>query len=171
MADPKTLASVTGAQSKAADIKEASMPTPDPKEIDVALRRYDVVFRYFATENMMSWTKNQFFLAANAGLIAFASARFPKDTIWTSLLAPAIITIIGLLFSILWLFTLRGAVIHVDWWKRICLQLEPIAFGPHEVLRGVPRTGVWKITRTIARAFVVVWSGAALALLIVFFAH
>jgi hypothetical protein len=156
MANPEPPAMLIGKQEVAAHCV-------DPKEIDVALRRYDVVFRYLATEHVMSWTKNQFFLAANAGLFAFASARFPRDMHWTSLLVPAITTMIGMFFSILCLSTLRRAAIHVDRWKAICLRLEPTAFGPHDVLRNVPSTGMRVVTRTIAGVFIVVWS-VALAL-------
>lgn len=136
--------------------------------IDIALRRYDTVFRYLATEHQMSWTKNQFFLAANAGLFAFLSSRFPQDTAWPSLLGPCVMAIIGLFFSILWLLTLRRAAKYVDHWKAICLQLEPTAFGPYQVLRSVPSTRKGILARTIAAVFILLWTVAVLTFAIIF---
>jgi len=107
--------------SSVSAVPEVVASTPqgaaDPREIDLALRRYDTVFRYFASENAMSWTKNQFFLAANAGLLAFSAARFPKDTYWMSLLLPIVVSLVGLAFSTTWVLVLRKTSVNVDRWK------------------------------------------------------
>lgn len=87
MAAPDPRATLLTRQNDAADRELDEVSTAsEPREVDLALRRYDIVFRYLATENQMSWTKNQFFLAANGGLLAFAPSRFPKDATWPSLL-------------------------------------------------------------------------------------
>ena len=130
--------------------------TADPREVDLALRRHDIVFRYLASEHAMTLTRNQFFLAANAGLLAFGANRFPTDSQWSSLLLPAIVAIIGLVFSVLWILVLVKISIHLDRSKAVLLEIEPTAFGPHEVIRGIPMVGMRAVNKTIAGIAIVV---------------
>ena len=57
------------------------MATPlQTPQTDLALKRYDVLFRYLAYENTVYWSRSQFFLVANAGMFAFAAAKLPTST-------------------------------------------------------------------------------------------
>jgi hypothetical protein len=134
-------------------------------EIDLALRRYDVIFRYLAAEYAMAWTKNQFFLAVNGGLLAFCAARFPKDAQWPSLIVPATFSLIGLLFSVLWLVTLKSARYFYKRWEALCVELEPIAFSDQQLWRGLNPPRLRFGLRTPAWLFIIIWILAELGII------
>jgi hypothetical protein len=42
---------------------------PNDHDLDLALRRYNIVLVYLAVVRQMTWTKTQFFFALNIGLL------------------------------------------------------------------------------------------------------
>lgn len=142
---------------------------PDLRTIDLALRRYDVVLRYLSTENSLYWTRSQFFLAANAGLLAFGLARLPSSGFtWRVLLPSAFITILGFALSCVWLLALNKASRYRDRWRNVCIALEPVAFGEVEIFRNVPRLGLGRLAKATVCFFLILWIVAACALLLLF---
>jgi len=49
--------------------------TEESIDHDLALKRYDIVFRYSIYENTIFWTRAQFFLVANAALFGFVISK------------------------------------------------------------------------------------------------
>jgi hypothetical protein len=49
-------------------------PPPSDRDLDFALRRYSIVLVHLAEVRQMTWTKTQFFLALNIGLLTLAAA-------------------------------------------------------------------------------------------------
>jgi hypothetical protein len=49
-------------------------PPPSDHDLDLALRRYNIVLVHLVVVRQMTWTKTQFFLALNIGLLILAGA-------------------------------------------------------------------------------------------------
>ncbi len=141
----------------------------DERATDLALRRYDVIFRYLAYENTVFWTRSQFFGAAQLGLLIFAGAKLPSDpataNIW-GLIMPFIITGCGVLLTLLWASTLKRAQSWIDHWHALCIELESTAFGQHFVLRetAAAKSGadsIKKLARCATLLFFMLWGSIA----------
>jgi hypothetical protein len=144
-------------------------PPQDP-QTDLALRRYDVLFRYLAYENTVYWSRSQFFLVANAGMFAFAAAKLPTSAqglSWQHLGVLATASLAGILLSLLWHRALKAGEHWVSRWERLCASLESEAFGEIEVLRNsgidsmrlssVKGMSGKAVARHCATLFVVLW--------------
>jgi hypothetical protein len=140
---------------------------PDPKDVELALKRYDVIMRYLAAEYAMTLTKNQFFMAVSVGLLTFGAARFPKDTRWSSLAIPLVLTGIGLLISLIWTNENDRAMFYSQRWESLCLQLEALAFGQQEIWRGHRhRSKLRASVRHVASIFLFIWMSVGIAALL-----
>ena len=131
----------------------------DREERELALRRYDVVIKYYIYENTVYWTRNQFFAAINAGLLALVATRYDKN----GGIEFIVISGIGFIFSLFWLTILHSVDIWIDRWHNICVALELEAFEHIEVFRNCPsvRWGPIKVlAKAVALIFVFVWVGA-----------
>ena len=140
---------------------ENQPPESDQRAVDLALRRYDTLIKYLIFENSLDWTRTQFFLAANSALLAIGAnsyARKPADA--TGLIAPAVISILGLALSVIWTIAMSRSRKYSNRWKAVCIALEPLAFGDHEVHRNSPNLGLRKLARVTAALFIAVWSAA-----------
>src|SRR4051812_17656782 len=107
----------------------------DKDKTETALKRYDALLRYFAHEQMVYWSRTQFYLVANAGLLAVIGTRLgePKRGFDLLLLGGCIF---GLALSLLWRLNLRSARHWTSRWENILRDdLEADAFGTIEVLR------------------------------------
>ena len=114
------------------------MSTTPSSESDLALKRYDVLFRYLAYENTVYWSRSQFFLVANAGMFAFATAKVPtslQGLSWQYLGILGAASVAGVLLSVFWYRVLKAGEYWVSRWEKLCESLEPEAFGAIEVLR------------------------------------
>lgn len=117
-----------------------SAPT-EQREMDIALRQYDIVFRYLMYENTVYWARSHFYLAANAGLLAIGIAALPKDKLVAmNLIVPGMLAIVGFFLTFIWLAALRKANDYTNHWTSVCVKLEPIAFQKNQVLRSSPTT-------------------------------
>ena len=143
------------------------MGVPTQLDSETALKRYDVLFRYLAYENTVFWTRSQFFVFANAGLLAgtvvgLLTDRMPATRAGILVLA-ALITA-GIILDILWLTSLRKVNVWIARWERLCVELEPLAFGDQEVLRNPPETGIKSLALYVAWLFLALWLAAILRL-------
>ena len=143
-------------------------PVPDKETVDLALKRYDVVFRYSVYENTIFWTRCQFFLVANAALFGFVVS---KQIASEALFHPRLFELVcggGIVLSVLWYRSLRAAEYWILRWENICTQLEPAAFQNIEVLRNC-RPPQHFSTKSVARhaaiLFLVLWVAALLFVL------
>ena len=134
--------------------------TYEPADTELALKRYDVVLKYFTYENTIYWTRSQFFLVANAGLFGFVASKLMTSDAIAHPIVIAAVCVAGLIISFLWYRVLRSAEYWTLRWESICLGLEGIAFGATEVLRNCRPTGHFS-TKSVARhsaiLFIVIW--------------
>jgi hypothetical protein len=136
---------------------------PDLAEMEIALKRYDALFRYLAYENTVYWTRSQFFLYANIGLLALTATRLPTDgkpPTFAGILILAAPIAVGLLMTVLWLVILRKAEKWIDHWERLCIELEPLAFADQKVWREMPEKGLKFLAKIVAGLFIVLWVAA-----------
>jgi hypothetical protein len=108
------------------------------QQVDIALRRYEILIKYYIYENTVNWSRHQFFAALGAGLLAFfVSALSLKLKFWATIVAG-----LGIVQAILWILTGIAALYWMERWDKLCRHLEPIAFGDIEVFRNsVPPKG------------------------------
>jgi Na+/proline symporter len=149
--------------------KEVTLPVPTP-QTDLALRRYDVLFRYLAYENTVYWTRSQFFLVANACMFAFAASKLPtsfQNLSWEHLGILATASAAGILLSMFWHRALTVGEHWVCRWEKLCVRLESEAFGEIDVLRNsgmdsLPLDSIKRVSgkaaaRHSAILFIVLW--------------
>jgi hypothetical protein len=103
----------------------------DEKRIDLALRRYDCVFKYLAYENNVYWVRGQFFMLGNTALFGFVINNLPTKgplaPSWNQICATAIS---GLVLTCLWRLALTSGEHWIRHWTEILRDdLEPDAFG------------------------------------------
>lgn len=152
------------------DIKVEADETPNDIE-GLALRRYDIVLRQFASETNMFWVRAQFFLLANTALVAFTLNQMPMgDRIfpsWNRLLTLGLVSGVGGTLTWLWRSALETGEQWIDHWKEVIVgDLEAPAFGNIALLRewklkrpDVRRSlSTKKLAHWLARIFAVVWS-------------
>jgi hypothetical protein len=126
------------------------------REVDLAVRRYDILFRHIATEETLTWTGCQLYVVANSALLTFCAARFPKDTHWLSLVPPLIISVVGLILSLFWRGFMQRAPGRADRWLVICRQLEQMAFGETNVIRGARERKIHSMSYVVI-VFLSIW--------------
>src|SRR5690348_1422865 len=105
-----------------------------PDAQDIALKRFDSIIRYLSFETTMYWSRSQFFLVANADLLAFIATKLFEPDLDHRNLA-AIICLFGAALSLNWYIDLRTGQYWTDRWEMVCLALEPEAMGEIEVIR------------------------------------
>ncbi len=133
-------------------------------KVDIALRRFDTVTRYYSYETTMYWARSHFFLVANAALLGFTASSLINPNVNHPYLLSAL-CVFGALLSVLWYLTLRIGQYWTDRWERLCVILEPIAFGRLEMFRNCRspwQVSTKKIARMTAWLFICVWVIAAL---------
>jgi hypothetical protein len=134
-----------------------------PEGADLALRRYDIVFRYSVYENTIFWMRSQFFLVANAALFGFVVS---KEIASEALFHPRLFELVcvgGIILSWLWYRSSRAAEYWISRWENICTRLEPEAFQNIEVLRNCRPPGHFStkaVARYAAMLFLVLWVAA-----------
>jgi len=129
--------------------------------VDLALKRYDVIFKYLAYENTVYWTRSQLLLVANAGLLALRASKLPtnprdKDVV-AALVTSIPIVVVGFALSVLWLLLLRRAEVWIARWEGLCRNLEASAFGYRDVLRNPPETKIKALAHRLAWLFLILW--------------
>jgi hypothetical protein len=132
-------------------------------DVDVAIRRFDAVMRYYSYETTMYWARSHFFLVANAGLFALSVTAILSRQIERPYLL-TFVCIFGVLLSILWYLVLRTGQYWTSRWENICLSLEQAAFGDVEIFRNCrPRRHLSTklVARFAALLFIVVWTVCA----------
>jgi hypothetical protein len=134
----------------------------DKEEVatDVALKRYAIVMGYLTYENNVYWTRSQFFIVANVGLIGFVASRLIDPHIAKRAFL-ILMSCFGLILSIYWFRIMKSALYWTNRWERICVALEGEAFENIEVLRNCRPKNIFStksIVRHTAIAFIVVWS-------------
>lgn len=109
-----------------------STVTIDPQKVDLAIKRYDSILRYYQTENQLMWTRSQHFLVAHAALLGFTTAKLPAlhtEQPMEYFVLLTVLFIVGILLSILW----RRAIISGEFWTDHCRgvlrDLEHFALG------------------------------------------
>lgn len=135
-----------------------------PPEVEIAIRRYDSILRYYSFETTMYWARSHFFLVANAGLFGFTALNLLAREIEHPLLISSI-CIFGMCLSMMWHEVLKTGQYWTDRWEGICVSLEKDAFGDVEVMRNCrkPRHFSTKVVaRITASMFVTAWAVAAL---------
>ena len=133
-------------------------------DVDVALKRFDILFRYLAVENTLYWTRSQFFLVANAALLA-ALANFLKSATLHELKIQeacivATIGVIGLCLTLFWGCVLKSSEKWLEWWEKQCLYYEKTAFDGCGVLsesRPPGHRSIKAVARWTVRLFLIIW--------------
>lgn len=139
-------------------------PTPSytAAETDLALRRYDTVFRYVASENAIFWSRSQLFLVANAALFGFGTKDLPSSLLlysWWKIAMSMVGVLAGLCLCLLWHESILAAGTWFEHWHAVLTTLEPPAFHDLNVVRHRP-AGVRRfrsISRNAAWLFTAMW--------------
>jgi hypothetical protein len=137
-----------------------SPPEEQSSDVELALKRYDTMLRYFAYENTIYWTRSQFFLVANAGLFGFIASKLMTVEGLTHSTILIVVCLGGLILSLLWFRVLRSADYWTSRWEGVCRELEEKAFGTIQVLRNCRPSGHFS-TKAVARhsalLFIAIW--------------
>ncbi len=148
---------------------------PDPKDVDLSLKRFDTLFRYLAMESTLYWSRSQFFLVANAALLGFLTSFL--RSLGTALTAREVVGLcvlaaVGFCVSILWYRAIGAGDRWHGYWQKQCIVFEKTAFG-YPVLsqaREEPdHRSVAKIVRYSVWVFLVVWPIILVAVLALYF--
>jgi len=119
---------------------------------EVALKRYDTIMRYLASDNAIYWTRSQLLLVAHAAMLGFLGNQFKdvptdiKTYAWFKLGALFVECLSGLGLCLIWYFAIKGGRYWLDRWENILKnQLEEQAFDQINVYRNImdrpkPRT-------------------------------
>jgi len=140
-----------------------TMSTHSDLEQDLALRRYDTVLKYLATETQIYWTRSQLFLVANAALLGFGLNNVPvsPDVRWGKLIALLLEAGVGIYLCILWRRGLRSGRGWMEHWKSALRFWEEPAFGDVNLYRSRPASvpeSTSGVAQDAAGLFLVVWS-------------
>jgi hypothetical protein len=151
------------------DLFSMQMEQPSDHEVDLALRRFDTMLRYLAVVRQMTWTKTQFFLALNVGLLTLtgALAKTPLlGTGWLASHATRIVAFAGVTASILWSAVLGYNAKEVDRCIGVCRDLERTAMGKYVVLKDLHTGRILTSHRVLALLFLVIWLAVIRALML-----
>jgi hypothetical protein len=146
--------------------------TDDHLKTDLALKRYDTVFRYLAYENNVYWVRGQFFLVGNTALAAFVLNQIPTSPpppTWNQLWVLCVSSLTGIILTWLWRAALETGEQWIRHWTEILVHhLEADAFGdirvcrPWEFVTPPPTPqrsySARKLAHRLANLFRVVWS-------------
>jgi hypothetical protein len=116
----------------------------------------------------MTWTKTQFFLALNIGLLTLAGALAKTPFIgtgWLAFHATRIVAIAGETASVLWGIALYQNAKEVNRCITVCKELEPDAMGEDGVLDGVKTGRVLTTHGVMALLFFIIWLAVIRALI------
>jgi hypothetical protein len=137
--------------------QEERAPSPE-----TALKRYDIVMRYLATEAQIFWTRSQFFLVANATLIGLVVGQIPISLLHntsTSKLAVLIVAVaVGESLCVLWFRAIASGNKWLNHWTQILVEWEAEAMG-RNLFRVSPRgPSSRSVALWTARLFTLAWS-------------
>ncbi len=112
---------------------------------DLAVRRYDTIMRYLASDNAIYWTRSQLLLVAHATMLGFFGNQL-KDIpdhiasyAWFKLYALLVEGFGGLFLCLIWFFAIKGGLYWLERWEGILRNnLEELAFGEINVYRNIP---------------------------------
>jgi lysylphosphatidylglycerol synthetase-like protein (DUF2156 family) len=148
-------------------------PNDDPgisAQQDLALRQYDCILRYLASDNGAFWSRSQLFLVANAALVGLVLGGIPSPTSkesWAKLIVTSLVCLVGICLCLIWHEAIKAGLRWIDRWIEILQGLEQAAFGDIKIHRdrftGVKSRDTAKMAATL---FTFVWS-VALAYLLV----
>ncbi len=138
-------------------------------DCELALKRYDVVMRYLASDNAIYWTRSQLLLVAHAALLGFLGNQLkdvPADLggeQWYKLIALAVEPAFGLCLCVIWYFAIKGGRHWMDRWEKILTdKLEAGAFGDIEIYRNAlrPKPRTRNVAWMTLGLFACLWSAA-----------
>ena len=107
-------------------------------DIDLPLKKYDVLLRFYASENALFWTRSQLFLVANAALLGFALNALPESPTrihWPRLIIYCSALFCGVLLCALWNAAMKVSDTRRLHWRSILRELEAEAFGNSHIIR------------------------------------
>jgi hypothetical protein len=136
------------------------IPPPSDRDLDLALQRYNIVLVHLAVVRQMTWTKTQFFLALNIGLLTLAGALAKTPFIgtgWLASHATRIVAIAGETASVLWGVALYQNAKEVNRCLAVCQKLENEAMGEDGVLAGAKTGRVLTTHGVMALLFFLIW--------------
>jgi len=118
---------------------------------------------YLVYENTVYWTRSSFFLAANAGLLGFVASKLPsssRDVHGAQAIILTVACLGGAILSILWHRALKVGETWISRWERVCVTLEPEAFGEIEIWRNRPGGGdsAKRVAHHTAWLFSILWT-------------
>ena len=105
---------------------------------DKALDQYRVLMDYLRYENAIYWGRANFFLLANAALLAFALNHLPGlagPVVRSDAMAAALVSPVGLVLALLWERALQAGEFWISHWHYHITKLEARAFGRRHLLR------------------------------------
>jgi len=145
----------------------------DEGERSISIQRYSAMLQYLAYENTTYWTRAQFFLLANAALVAFVFNTFPttsldkESNIHLSLLMVG--TVVGFLLTLLWLDGLRAGQRWISHWTEALKEWEQSAMD-RDLFRNPPpgKASATRVARRTAWLFLFLWLFSALFILCCF---
>lgn len=141
----------------------AAEPYDDGKYLrDLALKRYDAVLKYLASEAAVFWRGSQLFLVAHAaflGLFVKDLPTLPRTTPAPRMLVLFIAAAAGLLLCALWHLGIRAGSGWIDHWKAVLQRIEPAAFEDIDLFRTRPDIPYQRaVARRAAWLFTCLWS-------------
>ena len=140
-------------------------------DTDLAIRRYDIIMRYLASDNAIYWTRSQLLLVAHTTLLGFWGNQLPRNLGEEPPLKLIFLLIecgLGGCLCLIWHYAIRGGQYWMDRWEKTLLELEDAAFGKSaEVYRGMdgasrPKPRTRDLARWTLVIFCAIWSFASL---------
>jgi hypothetical protein len=108
---------------------------------DLALKRYDLVFRHLAAKNGLFWTRSQIILVAHAALLGFMLKELASAspyTGWPELIVDLSVGVIGFILAVFWHYAVKSGWRWLEHWRSILRHLESQAYAEINVLRRAP---------------------------------
>ena len=147
------------------------------EERDRKLTQYGQVLSYLQYENTVHGERSNFFLIATTALLAFAAGGFlplKKSDSWEKLGIYFVVSVAGLLLTVLWCLSTKAGNFWLDHWHKILREdLEPAAYGDLKIHRMPPpdaggprRTRIRTINKWTLRLFLWIWSLSVLYALV-----
>lgn len=110
---------------------------------DTALYKYEIIQDALLAENKLFWTRSNFFMVANTGLLGFLANGLAEilsgKTSSDALFIFWLLSVVGFVSVFLWNLSIEANRQWMQRWQCKIINLEPAAFGELHIRRGVAR--------------------------------
>jgi len=143
------------------------MPDVNEESSEQALKKFDIIMRYLASENTMYWSRCQPLLIAQASILGFFGNQIkdvPADLSnypWFKLNMLLVESLVALCLCGVWYFAIKSGQFWIDHWRRILVDnFEEKAFAGLSLYQnpiGRPRVRTRQIMVLLLGLFTVSW--------------